>query len=44
MKTIAATLALVIALTATMAQADPYHGRHLRMVCAWHHHHKVCHR
>jgi hypothetical protein len=41
MKTAIAALTLVVALTATAAQAYPHH-RH--MVCHMHHHHRVCHR
>jgi hypothetical protein len=43
MKAVIAGLALAIAFSATMAQADPDHHRH-HMVCHYHHHHKVCHR
>jgi hypothetical protein len=40
MKAAIAALTLVIALTASAAQAGPHH-RH--RVCHVHHHHRVCH-
>ncbi|HEX3366619.1 hypothetical protein [Phenylobacterium sp.] len=41
MKTAIAALALVVVLSAGVAQAYPDHHRH--QVCTWRHHHRVCH-